>query len=381
MTVVGADTDPDTRTNMLARFCPETVVRPGYVPPDGEVDLLLSNDVLSEGQNLQQAGAVISYDMPWNPQRVVQRNGRVIRLKSPHDEVYLTTMLPEPGDLEAILQLEVAIRRKIVAARPYGMEVEVIEGIDEEIRSYAGRLADGDASLLDETDQTDSAQAFSGETLRALLRRAFVEGEVDRLRKLPWGIGAGFEQGPGVPSTGPPGVFLACRTRSGERYWRYVADGDLLSEPATILRRIDPGSAPGVEQPSIDLETAWAVAAESIVEEHNRRADPAASEESVGPIQRWALGVLRDPTVPLPEGAVHAEAALRVDRSGTVRQALGKIQRATDDGSLSRAEAAIEIVGVVDSFGLLPVELPPPLDPITEEDLGVVCWMGVLPPL
>jgi hypothetical protein len=251
------------------------------------------------------------------------------------------------------------------------MEVEVIEGIDEEIRSYAGRLVDGDASLLDETDQTDSAQAFSGETLRALLRRAFMEGEVDRLRDLPWGVGAAFEQGPTVPSVGPPGVFLACRTRSGERYWRYVVDDDLLSEPATILRRIDPGSALGVDQPSIDLETAWAVAAESIVEEHNRLADPSASEESVGPIQRWALGVLRDPSVPLPEGAANAEAALRVDRSGTVRQALGKIQ--------SRADAALGIVGVVESFGLLPVEPPPPLDPITEEDLGVVCWMGVLP--
>ena len=379
VTVVGADTDPDTRISMLARFCPETVVRPGYAHPDGEVDLLLSNDVLSEGQNLQQAAAVISYDMPWNPQRVVQRNGRVIRLKSPHDEVYLTTMLPDPGDLEAILQLEVAIRRKIVAARPYGMELEVIEGIDEEIRSYAGRLADGDASLLDETDQTDDLQAFSGETLRALLQRALQEGEIDRLRQLPWGIGASFEQGPTVPSAGSPGVFLACQTRSGERYWRYVADDKLVSEPATILRRIDPGSAPGVDQPSIDLESSWAAAVESIVEEHNQLADQSVSEESVGPIQRWALGVLRDPTVPLSEGAVNAEAALRVDRRGVVRQALGTIQRATDDGSLTRAEAVVEIVGVVESFGLRPVEPLPALDPITEADLGVVCWMGVLP--
>ena len=69
VTVIGAETDPDERTRMLSRFCPETVVRPGYEPPDGEVDLLLSNDVLSEGQNLQQAAAVVSYDMPWNPQR------------------------------------------------------------------------------------------------------------------------------------------------------------------------------------------------------------------------------------------------------------------------------------------------------------------------
>ncbi|MCY4631368.1 MAG: phospholipase D-like domain-containing protein, partial [bacterium] len=57
VTVIGAETNPDERTKMLARFCPETVVRPGYVPADGEVDLLLSNDVLSEGQNLQQAAA------------------------------------------------------------------------------------------------------------------------------------------------------------------------------------------------------------------------------------------------------------------------------------------------------------------------------------
>ena len=95
--VIGGETTPDQRTAALARFAPDTVVRPGYEPPEGEVDLLLSTDVLSEGQNLQQAQAVISYDMPWNPQRVVQRNGRVIRLRSPHDEVFLTTMLPDAG--------------------------------------------------------------------------------------------------------------------------------------------------------------------------------------------------------------------------------------------------------------------------------------------
>lgn len=379
VTVIGAETDPDARTGMLARFSPETVVRPGYQPPDGEVDLLLSNDVLAEGQNLQQAGAVISYDMPWNPQRVVQRYGRVLRLLSPHEFVYLTTMLPEPGDLEALLELEVAIRRKIVAARPYGMEVGVIEGIEEEIHSYTGRLVAGDSTLLDETDQPDESHAFSGEELRALLQRALAEGEVDRLRRLPWGIGSIFEQGPLSPSVGSAGVFMACRTRSGERYWRYYdVDGELITEEAAMLRRIDPGSAPGFDRPTIDLDTAWQAVAASIVEEHNRRADPAASEESIGPIQRWALSVLRDPTVPLPEGAPTAEAALRAERGGAVRQALGSVQRESNEGAISREEAARRIVEVVESFGLRPVEPPPPLDPITEDDLGVVCWMGVV---
>lgn len=144
--VIGSETDPDTRMGALARFAPRTVVRDDYVPPEGEVDLLLSTDVLSEGQNLQQADAVISYDMPWNPQRVVQRNGRVIRLKSPHSDVTLTTMLPVEGELERFLGLEATIRRKVLAASLYGMETEVIEGLaaasEGQLRAFAERLVE-----------------------------------------------------------------------------------------------------------------------------------------------------------------------------------------------------------------------------------------------
>ncbi|MEX2375957.1 MAG: hypothetical protein WD942_10305, partial [Dehalococcoidia bacterium] len=137
--------------------------------------------------------------------------------------------------------------------------------------------------------------------------------------------------------------------------------------------------APPVEHPTIDLETAWRAVTESIIEEHNARADPATAEESIGPIQRWALSVLRDPSVPLADGAADAEVALRAERGGSVRQALGAIQRETTAGAISREEASRRIVDVVQSFGLRPIEPPPLLDPITEEDLGVVCWMGVLP--
>jgi len=176
VTVIGTESSPDDRTAKLSRFSPKTVVRPDYVPPDGEVDLLLSTDVLSEGQNLQQAQAVISYDMPWNPQRVVQRNGRVIRLLSPHDEVFLTTMLPEPGDLEELLRLETRVRAKIRAAGVYGMDVEVIEGIETELQNYAERLAGGDLDLLDEEQESRLSGAFLGEELRARVRRAVEEG-------------------------------------------------------------------------------------------------------------------------------------------------------------------------------------------------------------
>ncbi len=388
VTVVGAETNPDQRTAMLSRFCPDTVVRPGYRPPDGEVDLLLSNDVLSEGQNLQQAAAVVSYDMPWNPQRMVQRYGRVIRLKSPHADVHLTTMLPEPGDLEVILKLERAIRRKIMAARPFGMEVQVVDDADDEMRAYAARLAEGDETLLDEDSTREEARARgpSNEALRAELRRELAEGRGDELRKLPWGVGAAFRQGPGVPSSGAPGIFFACRVGS-ERYWRYVDADGVLAEPAAILRRIDPGSAPGVDAPpELDLEKAWEQAADSIVEEHNAVATPGAQagggarSHSVGEVQAWAVALLADPAVTLPLDGETAYQALGVGRSQPVRRALGKIKRQTERNEITRSDAALRIAEVVRSFGLRIVAPPPQRQPVTADDVGVVCWIAVCGP-
>ena len=378
VTVIGGETDPDARLQALGRFCPETVVREGYQPPEGEVDLLLSTDVLSEGQNLQQAAQVISYDMPWNPQRVVQRYGRVIRLKSPHLRVSLVTMLPVPGELEGLLGLEATIRRKILSASVFGMDAEVVEGAAlAELRAYAGRLAGGDPALL-EGDAESGGGAFAGEELRAELMRAVSEGELARLEQLPWGVGAGFSQGPGVPSRGAQGIFFACRVQ-GRRYWRYVeSGGEVIAEEADILRRINPGTAPAADPLEIDIEGAWGTAATSIVDTHNRLADPRSETERLGPAQRFALDLLRDPGVALPVGATRAEEALSVERSSTVRQALAVVREELAKGSISRNEAARRIVEVVDAFGLHAVPPPPPLEPIVKADIGVVCWMIVL---
>jgi superfamily II DNA or RNA helicase len=388
ITVIGTETDPDQRMAALGRFAPDTVVRPGYAPPDGEADLLLATDVLSEGQNLQQAQAVISYDMPWNPQRVVQRNGRVIRLLSPHDEVFLTTMLPTEGELEDLLGLEARIQGKIKAAGGvYGMESQVIEGLETELRSYAERLAGGDEELLDEPEQ--SSGAFVGEALRRMIDRALAEGEVERVRALPWGEGACFRQTEGGASRGPGGIFFATRTppmpdgEEGYRYWRYVGAGSgiLESGDLEILRRIDPtGGEPVAVPDALDLEAAWEAAATDIVRAHNRRTDLRLSQEQIGPKQRWALDLLRDPGVALPAGATRADEALSVERSSTVRRALGDVQESVAAGAVSRDEAAAQVVALVNEFGLRPVEPPPLPTPIEIDDLGVVCWMGVLPP-
>ncbi|GAB6391498.1 MAG: DEAD/DEAH box helicase family protein [Treponematales bacterium] len=85
-----------------------------YTPKNGEreIDFLFATDVLSEGQNLQDCGALVNYDLHWNPVRMIQRNGRVNRLGSEYAEVNIGNMKPEEN-LELYLRLVKRLERKI----------------------------------------------------------------------------------------------------------------------------------------------------------------------------------------------------------------------------------------------------------------------------
>jgi hypothetical protein len=69
-----------------------------------EIDTLIATDLVSEGLNLQDADAVIHYDLPWTPLRLEQRTGRIARLGSPHTAVRVWWFRPSPA-LEARLAL------------------------------------------------------------------------------------------------------------------------------------------------------------------------------------------------------------------------------------------------------------------------------------
>jgi hypothetical protein len=62
-----------------------------------------------------------------------------------------------------------------------------------------------------------------------------------------------------------------------------------------------------------------------------------------------------------------------------VRKALGAVHASVQAAELTLDQAA-QIVAVVDELGLRGVEPPTPATPVTVDDLGVVCWMAVLPP-
>ena len=387
--VIGSETSADTRVRELERFCPESVTGdPDFVPADGEVDVMLSTDILSEGQNLQQAQTVLSYDMPWNPQRVVQRNGRVIRLRSPHETVYLYTLLPEQGDLDRLLKLEAKLQAKIMAANAsVGMETPVLASVAAESQVYAdlntfvGRLSNGDTSLLDEQDSSGTGgSAFAGELFRSYLRRAVEEGEVNRLRNLPWGIGAAFVRQ--SPNLTEPAVFFACRTRRDDRYWRMVSQSEeiLHRDDLPMLRLINPQGQPGCPFPdTLDLERLFVVAADDICQAHNALLDPRARSADLPASQRWALGVLRAPDAPAGEEFDEADQALSVGRNNVVRRELSALRRTYGAGGMSVGDCARRIVEIVAQFGLRPVPLPQAPEPITEDDLGVVCYQVILP--
>ena len=58
----------------------------------GEADVLLCTDAAAEGLNFQFCGALLNYDMPWNPMRVEQRIGRIDRLGQRHSIVRICNL-------------------------------------------------------------------------------------------------------------------------------------------------------------------------------------------------------------------------------------------------------------------------------------------------
>jgi ERCC4-related helicase len=77
-----------------------------------ELDFLFSTDILSEGQNLQDCGMLINYDLHWNPVRMIQRSGRINRIGTEFSEVYVYNISPEE-QLEEYLRLVERLEGKI----------------------------------------------------------------------------------------------------------------------------------------------------------------------------------------------------------------------------------------------------------------------------
>jgi superfamily II DNA or RNA helicase len=77
----------------------------------GRLDLVVSTDMASEGLNLQRAGVVVHYDIPWNPVKLDQRNGRAHRIGQTRDRVRAIYFLPR--DRETRIVATVARKNRV----------------------------------------------------------------------------------------------------------------------------------------------------------------------------------------------------------------------------------------------------------------------------
>ena len=99
--------------SILTAFAPISKERPEDLADEGQLDLLIATDCISEGQNLQDCDYVVNYDIHWNPVRIIQRFGRIDRIGSPNDRIQLVNFWPNM-ELEEYINLEQRVSGRMV---------------------------------------------------------------------------------------------------------------------------------------------------------------------------------------------------------------------------------------------------------------------------
>jgi superfamily II DNA or RNA helicase len=110
--VEGVSGDSENPTGVAYRFSPESNKKRATIKPEDEFRVLITTDVLSEGQNLQDCAVVVNYDLPWAIIRLIQRAGRVDRIGQHSDKIYCHSFLPADG-VERIINLRRRVRLRL----------------------------------------------------------------------------------------------------------------------------------------------------------------------------------------------------------------------------------------------------------------------------
>lgn len=107
--VTGEDDDP---TSYAWRFSPDSNKKRDQVTSEQDLRILVATDVLSEGQNLQDAAIVVNYDLPWAIIRLIQRAGRVDRIGQKSEKILCYSFLPADG-VERLIRLRARVRQRL----------------------------------------------------------------------------------------------------------------------------------------------------------------------------------------------------------------------------------------------------------------------------
>ncbi|WP_454301832.1 SNF2-related protein [Salana multivorans] len=383
--------DQGGRASTIAGFAPKTAGprnAAGQPTAPDEFDLLFATDVLSEGVNLQQAGQMINYDLPWNPQRIVQRHGRIDRIGSPHDYVGLGLFFPGER-LDALLELEVRLNAKLALADAAVGAGEVLpgRGPGHEVNLTDDRVVDEFEALL---EAGGSSASLSGEEYRRRLSTAFAADPSLRaeVESLPYGSGSGFVS---ADVAGNGYVFCVRIGKSPQPWFRYVAVDDdwavrfgadgrpvLSGETLLALRLADPGGATterwlpeSVYDRAFD---AWAVARDNVYLTWSELTDPNAFQPDLPLSFRDAYNLVLGKGVYLGS---NAQMALLARLTAVPSVKVARHVRAALNAGATDEQRITLVTEVLDEAGIVP---PPPREPlpeVAEHEVRLVAWMAI----
>lgn len=195
--LITGNVDKKSRQNLLREFSPISNRSEDEDDPEETADILVSTEVLAEGQNLQDCNYVINYDLPWNPMRIVQRIGRVDRLTSVYDTVRSRECYPA-ANLEKLLKLQGKLLEKMkTIGETVGIDTSIL-GVEPSPRVFnhsADRiraLATGSAaapgimtSLERESDMMPAISPFNE------INQYVKKIAIDEMMKIPMGRRSG----------------------------------------------------------------------------------------------------------------------------------------------------------------------------------------------
>lgn len=170
-------TPSDRRETLKRRFNSDPAVDP--------LRVLICTDAAREGINLQaRCHDLVHFDLPWNPARLEQRNGRIDRKLQPSPIVtcryFVFEQRPEDVVLDALVNKTELIREQL------GSFGQVLAGRLEDRLSQNGIVSPGDLAREVETMQGDEQTRLAREELDDATerRRARQKREIDDLRRL-----------------------------------------------------------------------------------------------------------------------------------------------------------------------------------------------------
>ncbi len=180
-----------------------------------EIDILIATDCLSEGQNLQDADTVVNYDIHWNPVRLIQRFGRIDRLKSPNKEIYMINLWPKQA-MNDYIKIEERISHRMALMSVGGSET--IKGTTssydtimkdnpiagKQVQKTLDRIAKGDKiEDIEDDSSTLSFATLSADAFRQDLS-LYLEKNKEQLLRMPNGVYSGFRLMPCSNGTKEP---------------------------------------------------------------------------------------------------------------------------------------------------------------------------------